>query len=421
MRRRHRVSSGGRRFLVDGSMARAGGGFTYLVNVIPHLAKASPSDHFRLYVRSESIAASIPTIENVEVIRIPETGLANRLRFTYFEVPRLAAAWGADLYFSAGEYAPLRAPCPSIAAFRNPNVFTSLPQGWPLKQRLRLRALRTLAAASARACDSILFVSEDSARWIGNRIGLAEERRAVVHHGIDVESWRPRQGKSPHLRPYILSVSSVYRYKNYVRLIEAWEKLARRRANVPDLVIIGDDQDPAYSDQMRSSRRSCGALADRIHILGEVAYAQVKRWYEGAALFVFPSYLETFGHPLLEAMASEVPLVAADIPVFREIAGDAAFFADPHRPDALAQAMEESLFVHGAREALVKRGRERVRRFTWARSAQRLLDLFDSVLTGRPGRYSVPAPIPQALRWAQPTEGTVMVAQGAAHRYRAEL
>ena len=59
----------------------------------------------------------------------------------------------------------------------------------------------------------------------------------------------------------------------------------------------------------------------------------------GATLFVFPSYLETFGHPLLEAMASDVPLVAADIPVFREVAGDAALYADPHRPEALASAM----------------------------------------------------------------------------------
>ena len=102
-------------------------------------------------------------------------------------------------------------------------------------------------------------------------------------------------------------------------------------------------------------------------------------WYAGADLFVFPSYLESFGFPLLEAMASDVPVVAADIPVFREICRDAAFYADPHSAQALSGAMEDALFVADAREMLIKRGRERVREFTWERSAERLVTLFNEV------------------------------------------
>jgi glycosyltransferase involved in cell wall biosynthesis len=98
---------------------------------------------------------------------------------------------------------------------------------------------------------------------------------------------------------------------------------------------------------------------------------------------VFPSYLETFGHPLLEAMASDVPTVAADIPCFREIAGDAAFYADPHKTDALADAIESALFSPRARRMLLKRGRECVRQFSWSASAGRLLSLFDEVLSER--------------------------------------
>jgi len=371
-----------RRFILDGSMARGGGGFTYLVNIVPRLAELSPEDEFRLYVRTDRLAASVTKMPNLEVVRVPDGGMASRLRFTYLEMPRLAAAWGADLYYSAGECAPLRAHCPTIAAFRNPHTFVPLAEE-PAKQRLRLFLLRRLAAASARACDRILFVSEDSARWIGDRMGLPEERRSVVHHGVDLQQWRTRLTKWVHPRPYVLSVSSVYRQKNYVRLIEAWTKLARRRQNMPDLVIIGDDQEPAYSQQMQEARRASGALAKRIHILGEVPYPEIRNWYANAALFVFPSYLETFGHPLLEAMASELPVVAADIPVFREIGGDAAFFADPHQPEALARAMEEALFVEGARQTLVKRGRERVRHFTWDLSARRLQQLFEAVLASQ--------------------------------------
>jgi glycosyltransferase involved in cell wall biosynthesis len=188
-----------------------------------------------------------------------------------------------------------------------------------------------------------------------------------------------------HPRPYILSVSSIYRYKNFVRLIEAYAELVERHLglDIPDLVIIGDDQDPAYARKMEAARAATGDLAAHIHIVGEVPYPEIAAWYRGAELSVFPSYLETFGHPLLEAMAAEVPLVAADIPVFREIAGDAAFYADPHRPEKLAEAMAAALLDASARETLVKRGRDRLREYGWDRSANRLLSLFENVLADR--------------------------------------
>lgn len=393
-----------RRILVDGSMARAGGGFTYLVNILPRLAEIAPEDRFRVLLRSERLAASLTPVPGLEIDVLPEVGWRQRLAFTCFEAPRLAQEWGADLYFSAGESAPPRAHCPVIASFRNPNIFTSIDQGWPWKQRLRLRILRELARVSAGTCDRIMFVSQDSADWIGDSLRIPVARRAVVHHGIDPQRWTRPSEPSERLesREYILSVSSVYRYKNYLRLIEAYAALARRRSELPDLIIIGDDQDPDYSRRMQAARTATG-LAERIHILGEVPYAEVKAYYAEAALFVFPSYLETFGHPLLEAMASDLPVVAADIPVFREIGGDAAFYADPHKPDALATAIEEALYSPRAREMLVKRGRDRVREFSWDLTARRLCELFEEVIAERgtsagrvPARAVAPASLAEA-------------------------
>src|SRR5262249_31558451 len=180
--------------------------------------------------------------------------------------------------------------------------------------------------------------------------------RAVVHHGVDVRAWRAAVPRGPmHPRPYILSVSSIYRYKNFVRLIEAYAELVDRYLDleVPDLVIIGDDQDAPYARKMEQARAATGDLAAHIHVVGEVPYGEIAAWYRDAELFAFPSHLETFGHPLLEAMAAEVPLVAADIPVFREIAGDAAFYADPFRVDELAAAMAAALLDPGARDGVL--------------------------------------------------------------------
>jgi len=313
-------------------------------------------------------------------------GPTARLWFTASEAARIAQGWEADLYFSAGECAPLGGAFPRIASFRNPVVFRPPDPDAPHRERLRLRTLRALAGLSARRCDRIMFVSEDSAAWIGDAVGLAPERRTVVHHGIDPARWRAARGRDPvHPWPYILSVGSVYRYKNFVRLIEAYAAMAQRSPDLelPDLVIIGDDQDPEYLRKMHEARAATGKLAGHIQLRGEVPYADVPAWYAGAELFAFPSSLETFGHPLLEAMAAEVPVVAADIPVFREIAADAAIYADPADVEAMGCALLSGLSDRAGRETLVKRGRERVRHFGWDRTARLLLGLFADVLDER--------------------------------------
>ena len=375
-----------RRFLIDGTMAKGGGGFTYLVNILPQLCAQSPHDQFRVLLRSERLAQSIPSAPNLEIELLPTASWIQRLRFTYLELPRLAKQWGTDLYFSAGETAPLRAPFPMIASFRNPVPYAPDPScTW--KQRTRLAMLREISRLSARACDRIMFVSQDSARWIGDLLNVPDARRAVVHHGIDASTWAPRstrESDSAYRSSYILSVSSIYPHKNYVRLIEAYTALARRHADVPELVIIGDVQHPDYLEQMERARAAAGEdLAEQIHILGEVPYAEIKTYYANADLFVFPSYLETFGHPLLEAMASGVPVVAADIPTSREVAGDAAIYGDPYEAKSLASAIEAALSPELFR-TLVERGYRRVKQFQWEASARGLLTLFDEVLSGEP-------------------------------------
>ena len=378
----------GRRILIDGSMARAGGGVTYLVNLVPRLAALCPEARFLCWVRNPRVAGQLPKLPNLDVELLPQAGWSEQLRFTFLEAPRRARAFGAELYFSTGEYAPLRMPCPTIASFRNPNVFTAMEQGWPASQRLRLAALRWLARRSAQGCQRILFMSEDAASWIGDSVPLSPQRRKIVPHGIDTEAWtrsRTTPVEAPGGRPYVLSVSTIYRYKNFVRLIEAWARVAERHPDTPDLVILGGNQDPAYYRRMERARRAIPALAERIHLLGEVSYPEVREWYAGARLFVFPSYLETFGHPLLEAMAMEVPVVAADIAVFREIGGDAAHYADPRDVGSLANAMEAVLASPQLEADLAKRGRERALGYSWDRSARGTLEMFDEVLAAQRG------------------------------------
>ncbi len=366
-----------RRILVDATMATTGGGITYLVNLLPRLSSLAPRWRFRVTLQSSLPLERLSSLANVEA-RLLGGGLSRRLAYSLIGGPREASRWEADLYFSLAETAPPFAPCPVVASFRNLNVFVR-DHGWAWRTRWRLRALRAIAQLSAWRCAGVLFVSHDSARRFGAEVGLPEARRLVVHHGIDLDAWSERPPTRLRERPYILSVSSIYRYKNFVRLIEAYAALARRRTDAPDLVIVGDDQDPEYSGRMQRARAESG-VDERIHLLGAVEYGAIHDYYLGAELFAFPSYLESFGHPLLVGMASGVPVVASDMPVFREIAGDAVLYADPFDTGDLSRALERALYDVELRAELIRRAADRVRHFTWDRSARRHLEIFDRLM-----------------------------------------
>jgi glycosyltransferase involved in cell wall biosynthesis len=367
------------RVLMDATGVSIGGGYTYLVSVIPRLCERNPELQIRLLVRHQELSSAIPDLPNLEVVDLPPVGVGERIRYIYFEMPGLAKSWGADLFYSVGEMSPLWLSCPSIASFRNACVFTWEVKLPTLRDRIRLNVLWLLGRLSAARAARIMFVSGASADWIGDSIRLPRDRRAVVHHGIDAAAWSRVEPYDGHPRPYILTVSSIYIYKNFVRLLEAYVALAERNPDVPDLIVIGDEVDTEHLAQMHAVKREAGALGEGIHILGAMPHREVQTYYAGASLFVFPSYLETFGHPLLEAMACNVPVVASELPVFREIAGDAAIYADPFDASAISRAIEEALRPDVAAD-LVLRGAARVEQFSLEHTVDGLSALFASVL-----------------------------------------
>lgn len=361
-------------------MARGGGGFTYAVNVIPLLARRLPETQFLVILRSTRIAESLPRLDNLSIHLLPESGFLGRLRYLAFTAPALVKNWGANLYYSASELSPFHCPCPKIVALRNATLFTQVRLNFPWSQRIRVRVLRALATRSVPSCSRVLFVSEDSAKSIGDQLGIPADRRAVVPHGIDADLWAEPGDSNGFGYEFVLSVGSVYHFKNFVRLIEAWTCVAIAWPEVPDLVIVGDVQDLAYSQEMDAARARAGELADRIHIVGEVPYAEIARYYRHATAFVFPSYLETFGHPLLEAMAAGIPVIASDIGVFQEIGGDAAVYFSAHDTKSLASTIESVLRNPKQQEELVAQGFARVASYSWDRTVDGMISMFGEVL-----------------------------------------
>ncbi|HXT22464.1 MAG TPA: glycosyltransferase family 1 protein, partial [Thermoanaerobaculia bacterium] len=158
--------------------------------------------------------------------------------------------------------------------------------------------------------------------------------------------------------------------KNLPLLLEAWRQVSRR-SPAPPLVLCGR-WGWHSGDLARAVERGAGE-GWLVH-LGYVAPEQLAALYRGARLLALPSLYEGFGLPIVEAFAAGVPVVASDLPVLREVAGEAALFAPPENVDAWAAALARLLADDGLRADLAARGRARAERFDWRRSAAAHVD-----------------------------------------------
>jgi glycosyltransferase involved in cell wall biosynthesis len=183
---------------------------------------------------------------------------------------------------------------------------------------------------AARTCDLIVVNSQFTANDVAERFGFPRERIVVAHPGVD-ERFRP-DGERSDGDPYVLMLAREEPRKNYATLGAAFELVRERR---PELRLLA----PGY-----------------------VPHDELPPLYRGAEVLAYPSFFEGFGIPVLEAMASGTPVVASAHASLDEACGDAAVRAEPGSAEALAAGIERALVD---REALVARGLEHARRFTW--------------------------------------------------------
>jgi glycosyltransferase involved in cell wall biosynthesis len=240
----------------------------------------------------------------------------------------------------------------------------------------RLRLLEQLVRLGLRRARRIVFPSHAAATLIRRRVPIPDDRVAVVPHGISHEAFHAGPAV-PTAAPYVFLPAALERHKNIGVLIESLAHV--RDTRLEAWIAGGANTDPRCVRGLRRLVQELG-LEARVRFLGSVPYHDVLRYYRGAAALVFPSRLETFGHPLLEAMLAGTPVIAADIPAFREIAGDVALYFPPEDPVRLASAIDLLGTEAKSTRERVERGRMRAAEFSWKNSVDRLCAVFDEAM-----------------------------------------
>lgn len=234
---------------------------------------------------------------------------------------------------------------------------------------------------SVRGADVIVTVSKTIKNQLEEYYPDVRGRVRVVYHGVSDEIGQstPGTGDLDILKrynittPYLLFVGNIETRKNIITLLKAFRLFVEKEKTAHQLVLIGK---PGWGSEniMEHSGHSLGP--DRVRFIGWVSSQDISAFYRTADLFVYPSWYEGFGFPLLEAMKCRVPVVASDIPTHREIAGDSALYSQPSDAEGFARIFSLLLSDAALRAQLIAAGRSRSLLFSWEKTAQAMLDIY---------------------------------------------
>lgn len=249
---------------------------------------------------------------------------------------------------------------------------TTLP--WPVYQLKRLGYWIELWLGLRKA-KKIIAVSETTKQEIIEHFHIPDSRISVTYEGVDSRLSLSSNTSIPLIQqPYALYVGNAYPHKNLETLVSAFEDVVRTNPGdtQPQLVLVGAED---YFYRRLKTMVHQKNLQNSIVFFGVANDSQLANLYTHARVFVFPSLMEGFGLPPLEALSCNCPVLASDIGIFHEILGDQAQYFDPHDPKALSRILVPYLNEH-AKE--ISPPSKKPMNFSWSRMAKETLAVYES-------------------------------------------
>lgn len=375
--------------------ASAGSGLTYVRNIVPQLA-AQPDLRATLALAPQLRhgLGNSPNISFVE-LKIPG-GAAGRFAWEQTLLPRLIRRSGADVLLSAGNFALRRSPVPQMLLSGN-SLYTSADFYDDLRDRrayriwFNTRTRAFFARLSVRWADCTVAPSEafaDTLRlWAGGKV-------ISIHHGFDPEIFFRDQSPLPSaiqdkidfgkntLR--IIFISHYNYYRNFETLLRAIPYIRQRLDGRKVQLILtcklsSEENSGAFRPATAAALVRRLAIADQVVELGAVPYHHLQQIIRACNIYVTPAYAETFAHPLVEAMACGLPIVASDLPVHREVCGNAAVYFPRFSPQQLAEGVVQVEHSFEVKQKLVECGLKRSRDFSWRSHLDEIVSLAHSL------------------------------------------
>ena len=309
---------------------------------------------------------------NVTPLVVPPPARHPLLWYAWFEwsLPLVFRRHRPDVFFSADGYLSLRARVPSVLVTHD-LAHVHYPRQVP---RLVRRYYDHFVPRYLRRAERVIAVSEFTKQDIVRQYGIEEGKISVAGNGVR-PAFQPlpekeqaavrRQYSEGH--PYFFYVGAIHPRKNVDGLIAAFD-LFKQITGSPVRLLLGGRR--AWQTREVQAAYEQSPALDDIAFLGFIPEADLPRLMASALAFVYPSFFEGFGVPVLEALHCETPVITSTASSLPEVAGPAALLADPHRPEAIATAMQRLYGQPELRTELIEKGKLQRTHFSWERTAE---------------------------------------------------
>lgn len=356
----------------------------YTLNLLTNIfAIDKENDHVLFYNSGKDISGVLPEFDqkNVRYLgkRFPNK-IFNYLLQNILHWPKIDQITDTKIYFLPHiNFISLSNKCKKIITIHDLS-FLKFPCYFSWRKNIWHRFINVKKLI--RQFDTVVAVSENTKQDIIQMCGVEADKIKVIYSGINEnfkkitnENILDRTKKKYNLPDkFILYLGTIEPRKNIESVIHAYEKLMAENENLRDikLVIAGGDgwnTDKIYKVLNSSTQK------DNIIFTGYVDNNDKPALYSLAQIFVYPSYYEGFGFPVLEAMACGAPVITSFTSSLPEICGEAAVYIDPYNFNELTRAIKQILADNDLREELINQGFEQIKKYSWPKAAQEYLNI----------------------------------------------
>lgn len=356
----------------------------YIMHLMREFPKVAPETRFDVLTLAGEELLYVTDPERIRAISVDQRygGALKNLVWQQYAIPGFCRKETYDVaFFPAGNRRlPFWTPCPRVGTFHDISIL-HVPGKYDWVHHVyNLRVMPALV----RRLTHVITISECSRRDLVDYVGVPEERITVVPEAADTTRYYPRDHgeclarvsmRHGLKRPYVLFISRIdHPGKNHARLIRAFSRLKTAEDLPHQLVLAGSDWNRAEEVHAAAA---ASPYAKDIVFTGFVPDDAVPDLYGGAEVFVFPSLFEGFGLPILEAMASGVPVACSNTSSLPEVAGDAAVFFDPLDESAIEDALCRLLTQEVLRKDCIERGLKHAAQFSWERCARQTVEVLE--------------------------------------------
>ncbi len=357
------------------------------LELIKNLQLIDKENTYYIFVKPDEDGSCIPASDNFHII--PLQGGAYPV-WEQKSLPDAAKQYGCDLLHCTSNTAPMKSPVPLIITLHDIIYLESISifkKGGTWYQKLGNMYRRFVVPRVVKRSKKIITVSHFEKNRIREFFGFPEsdDRLVAVYNGVS-EHFKPvtnqielRRIKEKYHLPdqFLFFLGNTDPKKNTKGVLKAFSDFRKKSNTQLKLVML--DYDREALDKLLAEIND-KQLINHIHLTGYVVNTELPAIYSQASLFLYPSLRESFGIPMLEAMRCGVPVITSNTSSMPEVAGDAAHFVDPYKPEEITQAIELLLTDEAKRKELIEKGFKRSAAFSWKAMAEDVLKLYEQIV-----------------------------------------